>query len=330
MTNYEIFFLAGGSLLLLAVSIWCIFLHKKIKKLQEEQREEQVRMEQLRKKEAVQYAMLPRQLLQIFGQDNYEKIKIGEQRTIQAVVMSFHVHGFVNIVRSRNTEEIFEFVNRILGYVVPAVLLQGGEIDKFSRAGLTAFYLQEPEKALRAAISACELVNQGEGTDTPYSMGLCYGGVLAGIVGQESRMGILTISDTTGKAEFLQKLGERYGARILISGNLKEQIPGFEKRYNSRYLGNIYLKVSGAIEELYEVYDGDYHVDKNAKRKTKLLFEKGVALFQERKFYDAQLHFIEVLKVNRMDGAAKEYLYLCNQYQERADIVNIPVYLEIY
>ena len=330
MMKYEIFFFIGFIFVFLGAGCWVILLHKKIKRLQTKQEVMIREKEQSKKKEEIQNAMLPMRLLQLFGQEDYEKIAIGEERTIQAAVMSFNLHGFSNIVRSRNTEEIFGLVNKVLEYVVQAVLYQNGEIDKFLKAGLTALYLNEEERALRTAISVCEALNQKNIIDASYSMGLSYGEVMAGIVGHEKRFGMLTISETTGIAEFLQELGEKYGARIIISGSLKKQISDFEKRYNSRYLGNIYLKVSGIMEEIYEVYDGDAPVDKNAKRKTRLLFEKGVELFQERRFYDAQLHFIEVLKANRMDGAAREYLYLCNQYQDKEDIFNVPVYLEIY
>lgn len=128
----------------------------------------------------------------------------------------------------------------------------------------------------------------------------------------------------------MQEKANEYGARILISGSMKKQIPGFEKHYNSRYLGYIWLKAAGAAENLYDVYDGDELESRNAKRKTKILFEKGVELFQKRRFYDARLYFIEVLKANRMDGAAKQYLYLCNQYQAEDDFPETRVYLEVY
>ena len=151
------------------------------------------------------------------------------------------------------------------------------------------------------------------------------------VVGHEKRFGTLTISETTGLAEFLQELAVRYKARILITGSLKAQIPDFEKHYNSRYLGSIYLKAARTAEDLYDVYDGDEPADKNGKRKTRLLFEKGVALFQDEKFHDARQHFIEILKANRMDGAAKEYLYLCNRYCPEGDVpADKPTYLDVY
>lgn len=278
----------------------------------------------------IQEAMLPAQLLALFRNGNMEDVRLGEEQNLKAAVLSFNLPGFSEMIRSWTSEQIFGFVNQVLSYVVPSVLYQEGEIDKFSKAGLTAFYMNAPERALRSAVSICEAMNGWENGQTEYSIGISYGDVMAGIVGHEKRFGVLTISETTGFAEFLQKLAGSYGARILISGSMKRQIPNFEKRYNSRYLGCIYLKAADAAEDLYEIFDGDDPADRNGKRRTRLLFEKGVELFQNHRFYDARMHFIEVLKANRMDGMARKYLYLCNQYQSKKGTEDSGVYFGVY
>lgn len=317
-------------LLLLGVGIWAIWLKRKNYKLQELIVDSVREAKETRKNKELQDAMLPSQLLSLFRDGDLGTIRLGEQKSIPAAELSFNLPDFSEWLRTRTAEEIFVFINGVLSHVVPSVLYHEGEVDRFVDAGLKAFFLKEPERALCAAISICEAMNRNENEKLDFSIGLCYGQVMVGMVGDEKRFGALTISETTGLAQFLQEKAGQYGARILISGSMKKQIPGFEKKYNSRYLGYVWLKAAGVTEDLYDVYDGDEPASKNAKRKTKLLFEKGVELFQERKFYDARLHFIEVLKANRMDGAAKQYLYLCNQYQESEKDKEAEVYLEVY
>lgn len=288
------------------------------------------REETVYRRELIYNCLLPGRLLELFQQGELDKLRIGEQKSIKAAVLSYNIPGFARIVRRQSAEEIFSFVNSILSVVVPCILYQEGEIDKYVDAGFSAFFLDAPERALRCAVSVCEELNQA-GVREIFSIGLTYGDVMVGMVGHEKRFGTLTISETTGLAEFLQELAVRCRARILITGSLKGQIPDFDKSYNSRYLGNIYLKTAGLDEELYDVYDGDEPADKNGKRKTRLLFEQGVELYQNKKFYDARLHFIEVLKANRMDGAAKEYLYLCNRCIAIKDSkTDVPTYLDVY
>ncbi|MCH5275790.1 MAG: adenylate/guanylate cyclase domain-containing protein [Lachnospiraceae bacterium] len=282
------------------------------------------------KREHIYKRLLPNKLFELFQQGEPENLKIGEVKSLKTTVLSYNVSGFAGKVRQQSSKEIFSFVNNILRLVVPCILYQEGEIDEYVDAGLSAFFLNAPERALQSAISVCEALNQA-GIREPYSIGLTYGDVIVGMVGHEKRFGILTISDTTGLAEFLRELAVRYRARILITGSFKKQIPDFDKYYNSRYLGDIYLKAAGCTEALYDVYDGDVPADKNGKRKTRLLFENGVDLFHNKNFHDARLHFIEVLKANRMDGAAKEYLFLCNRYIATEDSgKGMPSYLEVY
>ena len=288
------------------------------------------REEMAGRRERIYGRILPDKLFLLFQKGDPEKLKIGEEKSIRAAVLFYNIPGFAEKVRKQSAEEVFSFVNLNLGHVVPCILYQEGEIKEYVDAGLSAFFLQDPEKALRAAVSVCEALNQA-GVREPYSIGLTYGEVMVGIVGHEKRFGILTISETTGLAEFLQELAVRYRAKILVTGSLRQQIPDFDKNYNSRYLGNIYLRTVGKNEELYDVYDGDEPADKNGKRKTRLLFEKGVELFQNKNYQDARQHFIEVLKANRMDGAAKEYLYLCNRcIADKDSGKDEPHYLAVY
>lgn len=314
-------------ILVLLCRIWV--LSRSRKRLKKEQEQLAREAEGLKEREDIYRAMLPAGLLNLFQKGKMEELRIGEEKNIRAAVLSFNVFGFSQMVRSQTAEQIFSFVNRVLEQVVPGVLFQDGEIERYVDAGLRAFYLEEPERALCSAVSICEAMNRQKDIQQKYAIGLSYGSVMAGVAGHEKRFGVLTISDTTGIAEFLRELAGRYGAHILITGSLKERIPDFEKKYNSRYVGCIYLKVMDATEDIYDVYDGDDPVDRNGKHRTRLLFEKGVELYQSQRFYDARLHFIEVLKANRMDGAAKEYLYLCNQHEAKKE-KEVPAYLEIY
>jgi hypothetical protein len=60
------------------------------------------------------------------------------------------------------------------------------------------------------------------------------------------------------------------------------------------------------------------------------MFEKGVELFAERKYDQARLHFVEVLKADRQDLAAKEYVYLCDKCANGEEGFAQRTYLEIW
>ena len=68
------------------------------------------------------------------------------------------------------------------------------------------------------------------------------------------------------------------------------------------------------MERIFDIFDGDTTDIRNRKRKTRMLFEKGVRLFMAREFAEARSYFIEVLKADRDDKAAREYVFLCDKY----------------
>ena len=117
----------------------------------------------------------------------------------------------------------------------------------------------------------------------------------------------------------MRQKGDVYGARILITHLVYQQIADFEKQYHARYLGNIYVSASDTMERIYDVYDGDSEEEFYYKELTKSLFEQGVELFIARKFYEARLVFVEVLKQYRKDKASKEYLYRCDRFYKSED-----------
>jgi len=114
----------------------------------------------------------------------------------------------------------------------------------------------------------------------------------------------------------LRAKADEYYANILSTGEYVKQIREFDKKFNSRFLGILYYKDSDQMDEIYDIFDGDPVERRNRKRKTKMLFEKGVRLYAERRFAESRGYFIEVLKADHEDAAARHYLFLCDTYQK--------------
>jgi hypothetical protein len=58
------------------------------------------------------------------------------------------------------------------------------------------------------------------------------------------------------------------------------------------------------------------------------MFEEGVKRFCAKQFDEARLSFVNVLKLFRKDNAAREYLYLCNQYCQTEEPIGAEIYIE--
>lgn len=278
---------------------------------------------------------LPLELLELLGMDrrlsSVEEVT-AHPKELEAVIYNGNVVGFHDMVRGMDTGEVYQFINRSLSCSIPAVYEHGGVVEEIRDAGITALFNGSCEESLRAAVAICEemFLREKEGCFRNFTTGLCYGLVQAGVVGCGQRLAVHTLSAYTGLGSFLQQIGMKYYARILAVGNYVDRIDGFHKKYNCRRLGYIFLGSLQQMEIVYDIFDGDDADTRNRKRKTKMLFEKGVQLFLGRQYADARVYFIEVLKADSNDKAAREYVFLCDKYRalperERAEA---PLYIE--
>lgn len=237
----------------------------------------------------------------------------------QTVNMCVNSNNFSQIIHSMSTEEVFEFINRFLNRAVSDIYENGGIIEDFYEAGIKILVLKEYKNALILAILLCELLNElkeenGEEFYCNYSIGMSFENIIVGIVGHDRRRSVLTLSvEAPGLSAWLQSIAGKYYARIIATASFLERIPDVSAHFNIRFLGYIHIKSTGRLEKIYDVFEGDEHKVRNRKRRTKIAFEKGVELFLQGNYGEARQYFIEVLKSDHNDRAAREYVYLCEK-----------------
>ncbi|MCC8029565.1 MAG: HAMP domain-containing protein, partial [Lachnospiraceae bacterium] len=273
------------------------------------------------------YKFIPAKMLTLLGKESIRQVELGDEISENMTILSMHAIDYPKQKLALSAEKVYANINHILSLMVASIVEQQGMVEHFEDSGLTALFTEDCRRALDAAISIHRSLDQnapGEGR----CVAVTYGRVMLGVIGNKNRMELTAISAHADLAKALRTKGDRYGARILITHLIYQQIPDFEQQYHARYLGNIYLSATDTMERIYDVYDGDPEDEFYYKELTKLLFEEGVNLFVSRKFYEARLVFVEVLKQHRRDSAAREYLYRCDRYyklsseeQKNADTV---------
>lgn len=275
--------------------------------------------------------LLPLKIMEFLREGEDREIHLGEQRNICAAVLTVNTRSFLDMVQERHSM-VFVQVNQLLNQLIPIVLGSRGVIDRFLGGGLSAFYPEKPEAALKAMIEIGEIINSA--VDEPHcsvaelSMGISYGPVMVGIVGNDNAFTTVTVSEDTGLSEFLQRIGRSYYARALVSESYARHLGDFRNQYECRFLGYLHVEGSQKLEKIYDLYQVDTQDVRWLKNRTKLMFEEGVRLFANKSFRMARKHFVEVLRINRDDAAARKYLFLCEQYLESGSDGNI--YFESY
>ncbi len=263
---------------------------------------------------------LPVELLAMMGMDDAASEAAGNapgQKELTAVILNGNIVGFQELIDDMQMPEVYRFINQTLAFSIPAVYENNGFVESFRDAGVSALFTGDMEDGLQAAIMICEEVVKGADGNRyrNYAIGLCRGSVMAGVVGNGRKRCVLTLSAHMELSAFLQRTAPKYYTRILATAGYTEGVNGFDKKYNHRLLGYFYIRDMGCAEKVFDIFDGDETAVRNRKRKTKMLFEKGVGLFVRREFAQARGYFIEVLKADREDRAAREYVFLCDRYR---------------
>lgn len=274
------------------------------------------------------YKFIPAKILDLLGKESIQQVRLGDEITENMTILSIHAVQRKN-QEAWTAEKVYEDTNQMLPALVEPITAYHGVVEHFEHTGLSAFFTESSQDALDAAIEIQKSFDSRIPGNTR-TVAISYGQVMIGVIGHENRMEAAAISAHSSLAKALRLKGETYGAGILITHLVYRQIADFEKQYHARYLGNVYVSANDTLERVYDVYDGDTEEEFYYKDLTKPLFEQGVELFVAKKFYEARLVFVEVLKQHRKDKAAKEYLYRCDRYYKLADTGSIDTFIESF
>lgn len=265
------------------------------------------------------HKFVPAEIFKVLQKADVTQIHLGDSQNVTLSVLSMGIRDFRQIANTMDSKELFSFINRVYQEAVPPVEEKGGVIGEFYKGGFLAFHQTSCRKTLDSAIVICQHFQdvreqmKCQGMNGPnLSIGIGYGTVILGIVGNKTRLEVAMLSDQITAAEHLRGVAWKYRAQILITGMAADQIPDFTVRYSTRFIGLMRFKVSGSTDRIYEVYDGDSMKDRQFKIMTRDIFEDGVNKFLSKQLYEARLCFIEVLKIYQADSAAREYLFLCD------------------
>lgn len=271
------------------------------------------------------YKFIPAKILELLGKESIQQVKLGDEITENMTILSLHTVDYHRLATS--AEKVYTEINQILSLLVEPIDSHHGVVEHFEDSGLSAFFTENSREALDAAVEIHRSLDEVI-PDKGRTIAVSYGFLMLGVIGHEKRMEVTAICAHSDLAKALGLVGDKYGARILITHRIYQQIPDFEEQYHARYIGNVCLEAADMLERVYDVYDGDTEEEFYYKELTKPLFEKGVELFVAKKFYEARLIFVEVLKRHRKDKAAKEYLYRCDKYYKLADTEDTETVIE--
>ena len=242
-----------------------------------------------------------------------------EKRNV--VVLMSDIRSFTSISEVNKPEDVVNFLNTYFTHMVDIVKKYGGTVDKFVGDAIMVLFgapISYNDNAKRAVQAAMEMYAQlekipcgnlkfPEGIKLDIGIGIHYGPVIVGQIGSADKTNYTVIGDTVNLASRLEGLTKLYGARIIISEAVRDEL---DESMNALLLDSV--KVKGKTESVF-IYRVD---EKPLSKDFTQAYEKGFKSYSEGAFSLAVPYFEEALKFLPQDKAATLMLERCNEFAE--------------
>lgn len=266
---------------------------------------------------------VPKEFLRFLEKESVIDIRLGDHVQKEMSILFSDIRSFTRLSEQMSPQENFDFINNCLSRIGPVVRDHNGFIDKYIGDAVMALFPYKAEDAVKAAVDMQEVIStynehRGKVGYEPIRIGVGVntGIMMLGTIGEEKRMEGTVISDAVNLASRLEGLTKIYGASVLVSSQTFE---GIESRsdFHSRYLDRVQVKGKKKWVDIFEIFNSDTADVVKMKLKTKQDFEKGIKLYQGRKFDAAIDCFERVLELNPGDRAAGLYLEWCKRMEQQ-------------
>ncbi|MDB4285986.1 ATP-binding protein [bacterium] len=257
---------------------------------------------------------VPIEFIRSLGHERITDTQLGDQAERAVTVLFADIRDYTSLSESMTPEENFRFVNSFHGRMGPVIKKHNGFVNQYLGDGFMAIFPGNPGDAVRATIEMNKVLqsyNQLRVSQNRSSlrvgMGMRYGSLIMGIIGDQTRMDAATISDTVNTASRIESLTKHYGANILLSAEGISQI-AVSGDFHFRYLGPVQVRGKKELIRIYECIDGDLPEVKQKKLATLKDFESGTAFYFAKDFASASHVFDKMIKENPSDKVAQHFL----------------------
>lgn len=269
------------------------------------------------------YRFVPQQFLQFLGKNSLLDVQLGDHTEEKKTILVFKMRSFYTFSKQLTPEENFKFINSFLKRFSPVINEHQGMINKYFGPGGLCLFSDNAQAAVKCAIAMRNTLyvynyHRSKVNYQPINIGIAIhkGPMMLGVIGGMDRLEGAVISDDVNLTEVLESFSESLGVSIIATESVIEDIKG-DGDILYRNLGIVNVSERNEPVQLYDIYHGDEEKIRRLKEDTKELFEHGIRLYQEGRFFDARTAFINVIKRNPYDKVAKLYFYLCDEYFQK-------------
>jgi class 3 adenylate cyclase/GAF domain-containing protein len=232
---------------------------------------------------------LPKEFLHQLGKGDVRNIKKGDAVVKNMCVMFSDIRNFTDLTENMNPEESFSFINGILSYLTPIISKNHGFIDKFFGDCIMALFPNEVDDSIKCGFEMLEALERYNFecrkniSKVSIGVGIHYGDVMVGTIGDDGRIDATVISDTVNTASRVESLTKTLGANFVVTEDL---LIGSKSNFKNRFIGKYLLKGKKNSVSLFQMLNEQHVVEEN--------FIKAIHLFESRKFHQAHELFTKL------------------------------------
>ncbi|TAK76739.1 MAG: response regulator, partial [Gammaproteobacteria bacterium] len=167
---------------------------------------------------------VPHAFINILHKENITQINLGDHVEEDTTVLFLDIRSFTRISENLTPLENFAFINSLFSYLEPAIIQQGGFIDKYIGDSVMALFFGTSDKAVSASITMLKNLKnfnqeRKQAGKIPVDIGISLnsGVVALGTIGFNDRMDCTAISDVVNTAAKLEKMNKILGTQLLIT-----------------------------------------------------------------------------------------------------------------
>ena len=301
------------------------FFFKKIKKIQEEEKDaEQKSLLEHKKRAALNDTFekfVPKKLLERINENNVD-IHLGEAQQDYISIIFSDIRDFTQTSERLAPKELLTFLNFYFERCSRVINKHGGVIDKYIGDALLALFdfahrtdTEEATQALAAAIAMQKKVfKYNQKFHKRYSLnlnigiGIHSGSVIMGTVGSKMRMDTTILGNTVNIASRLEELTKFYQTPILLSEDTYNLLKFPEY---ARYIDNVTLP--GRIEPV-KIFEGLTHDEDIEKfQSISVDYRNAIFLYNDQQWERATDVFKKCQQLCPQDHIIELYLQRCEQ-----------------
>jgi len=276
--------------------------------------------ESLSRFNAASRRFVPFEFLNMLEKQSILDVNLGDQVQREMAILFSDIRSFTALSEKMTPKENFDFINTYLDKVGPVIRDHRGFIDKYIGDAVMALFPASAQDALEAALAMLNKVaewnserrRQGKEAIT-IGIGIHWGRVMLGTIGEHERMDGTVISDAVNLASRIESLTKQYGAGILISDTAWQTIPDGQQ-YAHRIVDRVSVKGKTEPVTLIEVFAADEPGIIKSKLRQLQEFAAALALYQQGLFHEAKTAFLSLVAAEPADKVPGLYLQRIEKY----------------